>query len=505
MAITSVGFGSTVIGQSVLSLKTQLDSLQAQLASGKKSDTYSGMGVNEEFAVAARAQLANMSAFGDTMDKVNTTIDATNTALQSLSSLSSQVQAGAASTAQTLNSNGQTNAQQAAFGALSSMLGVLNTQTGDRYLFSGSAITTPSVVSEDTLLNGTGSQAGLKQVIAERQQADLGTGLGRLVITSPAPLPATAASLTLAEDVAGSPFGLKLAGVTSTLTGAIVTGPAGSPATISVDLNGTNPNNGDAVNFTFNLPDGTTQSLTLTASTATPTPQGGFAIGATPAATAANLNAALNTAIGSIANTALVAASAVQAGNDFFASPPLRVAGPPPLSGATALVPGTSANTVSWYTGEAGATPARATAVARVDQSITVQYGARANEPAIASQLKSIAVFAAFTTLASGPTASGQVSEISARVAQNLATKPGQQSIQSIQADFASAQQIMKDASSRQTQAQTMLQTMVDKTETVSPDQVAAEILALQTSLQASYQTTSMLSQLTLTKFLPVG
>src|SRR6266446_4175437 len=100
MAITSVGFGSTVLGQSVLSLKTQLNTLQTQLASGKKSDTYAGMGVNEGFAVAARTQLASISAFGDTMDKVNTTIDATNTALQSLSSIASQVQGGAASTSQ---------------------------------------------------------------------------------------------------------------------------------------------------------------------------------------------------------------------------------------------------------------------------------------------------------------------------------------------------------------------------------------------------------------------
>ena len=57
-----------------------------------------------------------------------------------------------------------------------------------------------------TMLNGTGAQAGLKQVIAERQQADLGTnGLGRLVISSPTPT-----SVAVGEDVAGSPFGLKL-------------------------------------------------------------------------------------------------------------------------------------------------------------------------------------------------------------------------------------------------------------------------------------------------------
>ena len=63
----------------------------------------------------------------------------------------------------------------------------------------------------------------------------------------------------------------------------------------------------------------------------------------------------------------------------------------------------------------------------------------------------------------------------------------------------------MQDTRARQAQSQTMLQDMVDNTETVSTQTVASEILALQTSLQASYQTTSMMSQLTLTKYLPIG
>ena len=63
----------------------------------------------------------------------------------------------------------------------------------------------------------------------------------------------------------------------------------------------------------------------------------------------------------------------------------------------------------------------------------------------------------------------------------------------------------MKDATARQTQAKTALQNMIDQTESISTDQVASEVLALQNALQASYQTTSMLSQLTLTKFLPIA
>ena len=59
------------------------------------------------------------------------------------------------------------------------MVGILNTQVGDRYIFSGSAIDTPAVASADDILNGTPGKAGLKQVIAERQQADLGAERAR--------------------------------------------------------------------------------------------------------------------------------------------------------------------------------------------------------------------------------------------------------------------------------------------------------------------------------------
>src|SRR5450432_1590854 len=252
MSINSINYASSLLGQSVRNINNQLSDLSTQLSTGVKSTNYAGMGVNEGFAVAARAQLANISAFGDTMTNVNTVIAAANTALQSLSDTGGQVQSNAAATPQNLTSAGQTIGQQNAQSELSSIVGILNTQVGDRYIFSGTAINTPAVASADDILNGTGTQAGLKQVIAERQQADLGaSGLGRLVISSP-----TTTSVQVAEDVAGSPFGLKLGSVTSSLTGATVTGPAGSPPTVTIALGATNPSPGDQVNFVFNLPDG---------------------------------------------------------------------------------------------------------------------------------------------------------------------------------------------------------------------------------------------------------
>src|SRR5580704_7679822 len=342
MAINGITYGtSSVLNQSVANLKNQMTTLQSQLTTGEKSTTYAGMGVNEGFAIAARAQLANISAFTDTMTNVTTTINAANTALQSLSDIGGQVQSAASTSPQSLDSTGQTIAQENAGAELSSMVGILNTQAGDRYIFSGSAINTPSVASADDILNGNGTQAGLKQVISERLQADVGTnGLGRLVISSPTPT-----SVSVGEDVAGSPFGLKLNSVSSSLTGATVTGPAGSPATVSISLGATNPNPGDQVSLTFNLPDGTTQTVQLTASSANPPPTGSFTIGATPTATATNLNAALTSSIGTLADTSLVAASAVAAGNEFFDSVGTatgsvvdnKAATPAPITGATLL------------------------------------------------------------------------------------------------------------------------------------------------------------------------
>ena len=626
MSISSINYGSSLLGRSVQDINTQLTNLSTELSSGVKSTNYAGMGVDEGFAIAARAQLANITAFGDTMTNVNTVIDSANTALQSLSTTANQIQSAAASTPQDLTSSGQSIGQQNALSQLSSIVGILNTQVGSRYIFSGSAINTPAVASSDDILNGTGTQAGLKQVIAERQQADLGTsGLGRLVITQP-----TVTSVQVAEDVAGSPFGLKLNSVSSSLTNATVTGPSGSPPAISVDMTAGNPKPGDQISFTFNEPDGTTDSIQLTATNTSPAPTGSFTIGATPAATAANFNTALTASISTLANTSLVAASAVEAGDNFFNTdstatgsvannkattpvpitgatllsgasgtnslstnfaagdtitvngqtvtfvasgatgnnqvnvtasvqtllskidaitgtstpstidggaitlhtdnastlsvtssnvaafaalgfsgavtaiqPPLRVSGSP-LGSATSLVNGSS-DTVAWYTGNSGPGSARASSTVRVDSSQTVEFGAQANEQAIRQMVQQIAVYAAVTASPTGTNSAGQIGALSERIAANLTPQAGQQTISDIQTDFATAQTTMKDAQARQTQTQTALQNLISNTEGISQDQVASEILQLQNNLQASYQTTSMLSQLTLTKYLPVG
>ncbi|MGL5166316.1 MAG: flagellar biosynthesis protein FlgL [Afipia sp.] len=503
MTIDGVSGRTSYLGSSILNIKSQLDTLTQQLASGKKSTTYAGLGVDSGTATGLRSQISSIAGYTNTGTVLNTRINVANLSLQGISSAGSQVKAAAAGATLTLDSNGQTAGQATAMASFTQVIALLNTEVGGRYMFSGRATDTPATESGDVILNGSGTRAGLNQLIDERAQADGTTGLGRTVITSPTPT-----SVTIGEDVAGSPFGLKLSAITTTSAGATVTGPAppaappGAPSEMSVDLGATNPSAGDKFRFTFKLPDGTSETIELTASTTTPTPAGSFPIGANSTATAANLNAALNTAVGTLANTSLVAASAMAASDNFFSSsPPLRVdtSSNPPV----ALRNGTPTDTVSWYTGENGTDPARGTAVAGIDQSISVQYGARANEDAFVTQLKNIAVYAAIKTNASNPNANGQLTALNSRIVDNLAVHPGTQSIQEIQADFAGAQSAISIAKSRQTQTGSIAQSMLDSIEGINDNEVATKILALQTSLQASYQTTASLYQLSLLKFLP--
>jgi flagellin-like hook-associated protein FlgL len=542
MTISGVSGRTSYIGTGILDLRSQLDTLTQQLSSGKISNTYAGQGDGRSLAVTLRAQLTSLNAYSDTAVNVNTRLDVMNLSLTRLVKINSEVKGAAVSAGNTLDNNGVTAGQKTASLDFYDSVDMLNAQSGDRYLFGGRATDVAPVSPADQIMNGNGAAiAGLKQVISERHDADVGTnGMGRVIVSTPV---ATPTVVQIGEDfaadpnalptpIAASPFGMKLHAVSTTIAtaGAGATQPTETPPTtppapanpqaMSVNLGSVNPKDGDTVTFTFDMPDGTQESIVLTASSTTPLPANSFAIDqgtplATPpvapssAVTAANLLGTLTAAVKTLANGPLAAASAIQAGNEFFGQPgPMRVTGTAPFGNATSLTAGTKANTVFWYNGELDPTgipspdPARGTAVARVDQAITVQYGARADEQALRTQLQNVAVFAAVSTSATDPYASGKIAALNQRVAQNLAIIPGTQTIQDIQADVAGAQASIKATTDRQTQTKTISQTMLDSIEGINNDEVATKILALQTALQASYQTTAKLYEMSLVKFL---
>jgi hypothetical protein len=279
-----------------------------------------------------------------------------------------------------------------------------------------------------------------------------------------------------------------------------VSGPIGSPPTVSVSL-GSIPNAGDTVQFNLTLPDGSSQTISLQATTDSPPAANQFTIGANATATASNIQAALTTAITSLAQTALPAASAVAAANNFFSSnPPLRVSGTPATS--MSLVAGTSANTVFWYTGGSGGAPARQTATAQVGPSTTIAYGMQANEQAISSLVANVAVLAATTYSPSNPNAQLSYQALSQKVAANLSSPSGTQSISDIESDLANAQATITNATSVNTQTQTTLQGMLQNIEGINQTQIGEQILTLQNSLSASLSVTARLAQMSLVNYL---
>ena len=241
MSITGPGSITAANVMAQNNLMNQLNTLSQELASGQAAQTYSGLQSQAGIALSLNAQLSALTGYSNTATTVGTTLSLAQSVLTQLGTAgSSTVQAINQQSAFQLNSDGQTTTQASAAVQLDNILSLLNTQVGSNYIFSGSATNQPSVASASDILNGNGAQAGLTQVISERQQADLGvSGLGHL---STAIGGGSGSTLTLSQD--GTPFGFQLTGVDSSLTGATVAGPSGSPASISVDL-ASNPNSGE--------------------------------------------------------------------------------------------------------------------------------------------------------------------------------------------------------------------------------------------------------------------
>jgi flagellar hook-associated protein 3 FlgL len=157
---------------------------------------------------------------------------------------------------------------------------------------------------------------------------------------------------------------------------------------------------------------------------------------------------------------------------------------------------------VIWYTGEAGSQPARTTTSGRIDQSITVQYGLRANEEGIRWQMQNIAALAAISMPSTDPDSQERAAALDSRLRTALDVPLGTQSVQAIQADLAGAQASVEAARQRHQQTNATLSNLLEEIEGISNEKVAAKILAMQTTLQASLQTTAKLFQMSILNYM---
>lgn len=486
---------STAMKNSIANIQTQLADLQRQLTTGQKADSFATLGSATSLVLSLNNQVTQSNSYISTIDTIGLRIDTTANALTSINTMVSKLQTGGLTTTFDL-SNGtgsQTSFQVTAGAYLDQMVSLLNESVADRYLFSGKSVQTAPVVSTDLMLNGDTAHAGLKTVISERNQADLGAdGMGRLSTSAP-----TTDSVSLTEDA--GVFGFKLSSVSSNLAGTTVTGPTGSPASLNVQFGTTLPAEGDTISMDMTLPDGTSTTVKLTATTESPAGAGQFTIGADAATTAANFQSSLESAVKTEAASTLKAASTVEAGNDFFGNPPQRVSGADPYT-ATGLQDGTTADTVYWYQGDSSGT-AGDNFIATIGDGQQIAYGARADQSAITTAVKNAALLTAVQYDSTDTNAAASYAALTERTSKAL-NYENTQSLEGLVTKIG-LQSANLDA------AKTDLQTQVSTSQSLLGDNLNADdydvtvkLTTLMTQLQASYQVTSSLSKLSLVSYM---
>lgn len=489
------GVRSSVMVREMTRMRDQLDNLQIQISTGMKSQNYADLGTGRVNSLYSRSKLTQLEAFDQANQNVNLKINVMQTTLSRITSISSEQKTANLDTSYKPTAGAQTAPQVAARSRLDEIVGLLNQDLNGTYLFSGRASQGQATVSSSAMLDGEPPKAGLATLVTERLRADTGSdGMGRMSVTG------GAGSVTLSETASG-PFGIKISGVSSSLGNAGIVSTATSPKSEAVTFSGV-PVAGESISYGLTMPDGSTTTLKLTAVSGT-AGEGEFTIGADATATATNMQTALTDTLKKLVKTELVSASAMAAGDDFFnvdaSHPPQRVNGTPET--ATSLRNGTASDTVIWYTGDNATDNARSTASARVDNGVTIAYGVRANEPGIRDVMKNLAVFAATTIDSTSDEAVEAYASLSSKVRSNLA-QPKSQTVTTIQAQVTVAQASLKHANERHASMKAVMADIRENAEGVQDEAVAAAMLSLKTSLEASYQTTSMLSSLSLVKYL---
>lgn len=505
MTITATGTGAyrSAKPNQFVSSRAQFDDLQRQLATKKKSETFAGLGMDRSRSLDLNNRLSTLEGYLTGIQRADVNLKLATQAVENFAKMTRETVSDTRAGSYQPSSTGRTAPQVLAEEKFKQALDLLNTNVNGRYLFSGRTANELPVVDYSLIMNGDGAdRAGLKQLISERREADLGAGgLGRLTTGG------AGNSATIAKEPGNPPYGFDLMGASSNSAALTVNYTAGPPANVAVDVVGT-PLPGETLTVKLQLPDGTQEEITLTARAegTDGTAHGSFVIGPDNTTTAANLRATISAALSREANTSLSAASAQVAAKNFFdgspSNPPLRVPGPPFDTASTAPAPGTDANTVIWYKGDDAAGSARATSSVQVDQSQLVATGARANEQAFRIGLAQFAVLAAETFPASDPNSETRYEALTERSRNALGYAPGTQNPSEIIVELGTAQTALAQAKERHTATKNYLTTTLDGIENVTTEEVAVQILALQNQLQASYQTTSILSKLSLTNYL---
>ena len=125
--ITGLTSSAVIHAQQLVQMQQQLSDLSSQLGSGKKAQTYGGLGIDRGLDVNLRGSLSRLDAYEASVSTVNTRVQLQNLSLDRLVTISQNTQSQMlAPQGFKLIANGQTNAQIQARDNLDESLSLLN-------------------------------------------------------------------------------------------------------------------------------------------------------------------------------------------------------------------------------------------------------------------------------------------------------------------------------------------------------------------------------------------
>jgi hypothetical protein len=113
-----------------------------------------------------------------------------------------------------------------------------------------------------------------------------------------------------------------------------------------------------------------------------------------------------------------------------------------------------------------------------------------------------MAIFSAVNFTGTDPNEEAQYNALKGRLGQALQGSATEQKLSDIAGQLAGAQIALNNAKERHQQTNSTLESLLQNIEGAPTEEVAAQILAMQTNLQATLQTTALLLRTTLLQYL---
>ncbi|HTW26865.1 MAG TPA: flagellin [Acetobacteraceae bacterium] len=191
--LSDAGLTTRLLADST-SLKSRMDQLTAESASGLVSSTYSGLGSGGRVSLDLNPVIAAAQAEQTNISVANTRLSVTQNAMSQISAIASQFYTSTLSLTSQTSSEVDTVAVQAQQ-ALQQVASLLDTQDGGVYVFAGQDTANPPVPDPENILNSN--------FVTQIQSAVAGLAANGGAATA-------AATLAAAEAPANSPFSATL-------------------------------------------------------------------------------------------------------------------------------------------------------------------------------------------------------------------------------------------------------------------------------------------------------